>query len=174
MILEQCFHASLALIESNHGGRAPLWDELVHDIVESGLVGSIEACFQEHWGVETGPQSTVCPSGRETHDPVSSAVWQGHQTMIWALDQHVEQFVKLSEIYLERGNIFAKCLSNQGHEHRAQTQFGLLFLFNIQFQSLIFKTNFQFNPIILTTSVKAKVEKSAWSVHKQAISKVQL
>ena len=80
--------------------------------------------------------------------------------MIWALDQHVEQFVKLSEIHLERGNIFAKCLSNQGHEHRAQTQFWLLFLFNIQFQPLTFKTNFQFNLIILTTSVKAKVEKN--------------
>lgn len=28
--------------------------------------------------------------------------------LIWAPDQHVKQFVKLSEIYLERGNIFSQ------------------------------------------------------------------
>lgn len=55
VLLELCFHASVALIESNHGGRAPLWLKLVHDIVESVLVGSIDACFQEHrGGVVTG------------------------------------------------------------------------------------------------------------------------
>lgn len=105
--LELCFHASVALIESNHGGRAPLWLKLVHDIVESVLVGSIDACFQERRGGGCNrAQSTVCPSGGETHDPASAGVCPGRLTLICAPDQHVMQFVKLSEIYLERGNIF--------------------------------------------------------------------
>lgn len=109
VLLELCFHASVALIESNHGGRAPLWLKLVHDIVESVLVGSIDACFQEHRGGVGGcnrAQSTVCPSGGETHDPVGAGVCPGRLTLICAPDQHVKQFVELSEIYLERGNIF--------------------------------------------------------------------
>lgn len=57
MRLEVRFHASVALIVSTHGGRAPLWHELVHDIAESVLLGSIDACFQGHRGV-------VCPSCR--------------------------------------------------------------------------------------------------------------
>ncbi len=61
MLLGLCFHASVALIESNHGGRAPLWHEAVHDIVESVLVGSIDACFQGHRGVVTGLRAlSVC------------------------------------------------------------------------------------------------------------------
>lgn len=117
--LELCFHASVALIESNHGGRAPLWLKLVHDIVESVLVGSIDACFQERRGGCNRAQGTVCPSGGETHDPASAGVCPGRLTLICAPDQHVMLFVKLSEIYLERGNIFfAKCFSNQGRKYK--------------------------------------------------------
>lgn len=104
VLLVLCFHASVALIESNHGGRAPLWLKLVHDIVESVLVGSIDACFQEHRGGCNRAQSTVCPSGGEKLDPVGAGVCPGH--LICAPDQRAKWFVELSEIYLERGNIF--------------------------------------------------------------------
>jgi len=65
MLLWLCFHTSVTLIESNLGGRVPLWHEVVRDIVESVSAGSIETCFQWHWEGYKGLQSTqsVCVDG---------------------------------------------------------------------------------------------------------------
>lgn len=62
--------------------------------------------FRSTGGVCNRAQSTVCPSGGEIHDPVGAGVCPGRLTLICAPDQHVKQFVELSEIYLEGGNIF--------------------------------------------------------------------
>lgn len=126
VLLELCFHASVALIESNHGGRAPLWLKLVHDIVESVLVGSIDACFQEHRGGGVGgcnrAQSTVCPSGGETHDPVGAGVCPGRLTLICAPDLRSrstrEAICRVEwDLFRKRKHFSAKCFRNHGHQY---------------------------------------------------------
>lgn len=93
MLLGLCFHASVALIESNHGAGAPLWHELVHDIVESVLAGSIDVCFQGHRGVVTGLRAlslrldswlgNTWPSQCRSL-PGSPWCWSGLQINMWS------------------------------------------------------------------------------------------
>ena len=76
-----CCHISVTSIESNHGGRALLWHELVHDIVESVLAGSIGACFKGHRRDSTSLRApSVCLSVCRGKHMTQSAqgVHQGH------------------------------------------------------------------------------------------------
>ena len=76
-----CCHVSVTLIESNNGGRAPLWHELIHDIVESVLAGSIGACCKGHRRDSTSLRAlSVCLSvWRRKHTTQSAqGVHQGH------------------------------------------------------------------------------------------------
>lgn len=84
--------------------------------------------------------SQHCLSGRLVGKHMTQSVQESARvaiTQIWATDQHVKQFVKLSVIYLERGNLckfLAKCFSNGYKKHKCfffckQTHYlGKLFL----------------------------------------------
>lgn len=76
-------------------------------------VGRLNRClFSGTPGGYDKPQSAVCLDSRLGNTGPSQrreSAWVA-PAQIWAPDQCVRQFVKLSEIYLERGNIFCKVL----------------------------------------------------------------